>query len=335
MPELEQQTTIEIISPNSSLPVSPYILSPISSDASISHESEIDIEYVGVNFNVYIPTQYGHYQLLFEPTLREILVRAANTNELETVSKVQLQVVAFETSLQRISIHIPRLTELILDGSVLMSLRDLGTGLKYLKILSVARCGLTNLDGLFHLETLEEFYAQDNRIMDLSPCGFLSDIRVLNLGKNVLRNISTIGFLSTCKRLEHLVLDGNRDMYEILKYRRIIKSMLPNLKTLDNEDITLDEIILESNDIDNEIINSKSSKTKKSINSYDELLEDAKSRNILTRKRNTMLDEVGQFVVSFSPKVLSPRSTSGSLSDAITSSYVLENNDKNRQHSLE
>lgn len=77
----------------------------------------------------------------------------------------------------------PSLTELILDGSIMSSLRDLGCGLINLKILKVARCTLTSLDGLFGIENLEELHAQNNSIEDLSPCTYLPFIRLIDLRK--------------------------------------------------------------------------------------------------------------------------------------------------------
>lgn len=61
------------------------------------------------------------------------------------------------------------------------SLRDIGNGLRNLKILRVNQCGLTCIDGVFSFENLEELYAADNGITSLAQCAFLQRLRVLNL----------------------------------------------------------------------------------------------------------------------------------------------------------
>lgn len=79
----------------------------------------------------------------------------------------------------------PQLTELNLDGSALLSLRDLGCDMTNLTILHVTRCGLNSLDGLFGLQTLIELYAASNNIDDLSSCACLPDIKKLDLRKYI------------------------------------------------------------------------------------------------------------------------------------------------------
>lgn len=100
---------------------------------------------------------------------------------METVSTLKLRVLAREMSLQHLRFHTPSLRELILDGSVLSSLRELGCGMKNLKVLRVNRCGLDSLDGICGLETVEEFYCCDNRISDASPFIALDMIKVIDL----------------------------------------------------------------------------------------------------------------------------------------------------------
>lgn len=104
-----------------------------------------------------------------------------------SVTQVKLQVIAVDICLQHINIHLPQLMDLNLEGSVLSSLRDLGCGLNNLKILRVSRCGLTSLDGLFGLQSLEELYAPNNTIEDLSPCTFLPNIKHIDLKRYYLK----------------------------------------------------------------------------------------------------------------------------------------------------
>lgn len=108
-------------------------------------------------------------------------IKVTSTEELDRVTQVKLRVIAHDVTLQHLSIYTPALRELILDGSVVSTLRDLGCGLKNLKILKINRCGLTCLDGMFSLESLEELYAADNSIQYITPCAFLPHIRVIDL----------------------------------------------------------------------------------------------------------------------------------------------------------
>lgn len=107
-------------------------------------------------------------------------VRVTNTEDLTTVTQVKLRVISREITLQHLNFYVPNLRELILDGSVIESLRDIGNGLKNLKVLRVNQCGLTCIDGVFSFENLEELYAADNGISSLAQCGFLSKLKILN-----------------------------------------------------------------------------------------------------------------------------------------------------------
>lgn len=97
------------------------------------------------------------------------------------MTQVKLKVISREITLQHLNFHVPNLRELILDGSVIDSLRDIGNDLKNLKILKVNQCGLTCIDGVFGFENLEELYAADNDIRNIAQCAFLSNLKKLNL----------------------------------------------------------------------------------------------------------------------------------------------------------
>ena len=64
---------------------------------------------------------------------------------------------------------LPSLRSLVLDGSHLSSLRDLGTRLQDLTRLSIKKCGLTDLDGLNAFPSLQELDISDNtELIDIS-----------------------------------------------------------------------------------------------------------------------------------------------------------------------
>ncbi|KAG5867509.1 hypothetical protein JTB14_036572 [Gonioctena quinquepunctata] len=158
--------------------MSPNLEGPVAEDIQLVNFSDEAIQEGDIDV-ILLPEEAVHIPL--EQNFRELLIRVTNTENLSTVTQVKLRVISREVTLQYLSIYTPSLRELILDGSVVTSLRDIGEGLKNLKILKVNRCGLTCVDGVFGLENLEELYAADNSIVNLGPCAFLTNIRILDL----------------------------------------------------------------------------------------------------------------------------------------------------------
>ncbi|XP_066261096.1 leucine-rich repeat-containing protein 56 [Euwallacea similis] len=99
-------------------------------------EVDVDVAPVFANF---VPLEHN---------IRELLVRTSDTENLETVTQIKLRIIARELALQQLGINLPSLRELVLDGSIISSLRDLGYGLRSLKILRVNRCQLSCIDGV-------------------------------------------------------------------------------------------------------------------------------------------------------------------------------------------
>nr|XP_023017635.1 leucine-rich repeat-containing protein 56 [Leptinotarsa decemlineata] len=207
-------------------------LTPISNHSSSSsevnftedaiQEGEIDV--------ILLPEETVHIPL--EQNLRELLVKVTNTEDLSTVTHIKLRVISREVTLQHLSIYTPALRELILDGSMVTSLRDIGGGLKNLKILRVNHCGLTCIDGVFGIDTLEELYAADNSITNLAPCAFLANIRIVDVRRNFISE-TNLGYLSLCQNLEELSVEGNPEIGS--RYREKILLLLPYLKKIDGE----------------------------------------------------------------------------------------------------
>ncbi|CAH1108825.1 unnamed protein product [Psylliodes chrysocephalus] len=181
-----------------------------------------------------------------------------------------------------LSIYTPNLRELILDGSAVSSLRDLGGGLKNLKILKVNRCGLTCIDGVFSIEQLEELHAADNEIATLAPCAFLTNLRVLDVRRNLL-SMENVPYLSFCENIEELYIEGNpgimsRFLVELLRQR------LSNIKILDGMLLT---------DIINDVNGGND-------NNY-VVVQNSLNRNISNRQQNL------NFTVDFPPRVVLQR----------------------------
>jgi Leucine-rich repeat (LRR) protein len=65
-----------------------------------------------------------------------------------------------------------------------------------LKVLWLARSGLSDLDGIPSLTNLQELYLAYNEIQDISPCSMLDSLKVLDLeGYNLKIFIFFIFFL--------------------------------------------------------------------------------------------------------------------------------------------
>ncbi|CAG9792142.1 unnamed protein product [Diatraea saccharalis] len=144
-----------------------------------------------------------------ELTLIELLKQSSGVTTDEEVLRIReakLRVVAERVGLRRLHVLAPLLRSLTLDGSALSSLRDLGIGLVHLKVLSVNRCGLTCLDGVWGLGALCEFYAAGNRLNDLQPLAALQKLHTLNLSDNPIADTNRIWTLGVCGSLRRLTL---------------------------------------------------------------------------------------------------------------------------------
>lgn len=86
---------------------------------------------------------------------------------------------AGKQSVEVIGELLPSLQQLTLDSSLLYSFRDLGTSLHSLQVLSVARSGITDLDGIGALMCLQQLYAQHNQIADISPLSMHEELQVV------------------------------------------------------------------------------------------------------------------------------------------------------------
>lgn len=111
----------------------------------------------------------------------------AGTDDLETVTKLELTVDTTDQAINRLGELCPNLRQLKLNDSQLCSFRDLGTSLRGLRILWLSRSGITDLDGISVLEQLEELYVSFNDIDDLTPLSLHDTLTVLDLEANKVR----------------------------------------------------------------------------------------------------------------------------------------------------
>lgn len=127
----------------------------------------------------------------------------------------------------------PNLQQLRLNNSIVASCRDISTELSQLRILSLANCRLSSLDGICTISCkLQELYLADNHIGDLSELIGLANLKVLDLENNDILLVEDIEIVNCCKLLRHLTLRGN-PCCDNPDYRSEIKRYLPKLLYLD------------------------------------------------------------------------------------------------------
>lgn len=240
-------------------------------------------------------------------TLETMIREAAGVGDsaTEEVRILKLKVIGRDVSLQHLPIYAPKLTKLTLDESILNSLRDLGSGLSNLKYLSVNNCGLTSLDGIMALLTMEEFHAAGNRLMDLSGCVSLNEVRRINGKGNRIQDITTVSLLSFCEKLEWLDIENNLFIGDNPDYVLQIREFLPQLKKLDGIGL------IPSTNIKDVTPNPKKSngviKAECSLPSIELPVE-----KVIPQRPHTTLPNC-TYAVKFTPKPLSPRASSARI----------------------
>ncbi|XP_035893440.1 uncharacterized protein LOC118503839 [Anopheles stephensi] len=196
------------------------------------------------------PQRYFPIVIPAEPTIEELLRQAAGTQDLATVHEIKLKVISHMTSLQRIPCFIPQLRSLILEGSIVMTLRDLGCDMTFLRYLNVSRCSLKHLDGTTGLESLEELVADYNLIEEVGPCSNLINIKKISLKGNRITDLGSVTFLALCEKLEVLDLRENF-VSEDPSFWHVLRTNIPQLRCLNEtqfREVTSDETDLSSSD---------------------------------------------------------------------------------------
>uniref|UniRef100_G3VRM2 Leucine rich repeat containing 56 n=1 Tax=Sarcophilus harrisii TaxID=9305 RepID=G3VRM2_SARHA len=185
----------------------------------------------------------GVAKVLLEEFLSPSKLALAQVEDLRQVTVLEMCVDTRENSLGNFGAHLPNLSQLKLNNSLLASIRDLGSSLSHLQILWMVRCGLADLDGISSLRSLKELYMSYNNISDLSQICLLEHLEVLDLEGNNIENIEQVQYLSLCKKLNMLTLEGNliclRPNPEAAQapdynYRAEVKKLIPHLQFLDD-----------------------------------------------------------------------------------------------------
>lgn len=162
----------------------------------------------------------------------EYLQSVLGKKDLMDVTYLQLKVDLNVQSLLDLTTLVPSLQCLVLDNSLVGSVRDLGVGLRCLMSLSLNSCQLGDLDGIGVLTGLEDLSACDNFITDLSPLAMHENLKSLNLSGNNLSDISITETLSTCTNLRSLFL-GRNPIEKAPNFRLVVAFLIPAIEKLD------------------------------------------------------------------------------------------------------
>ncbi|XP_064020008.1 leucine-rich repeat-containing protein 56 isoform X2 [Pogoniulus pusillus] len=181
-------------------------------------------------------------ELLVEEYLSPRKLRAlTGVDDLQGVQVLEVRVDTRDSSLGNLGAYLPSLRELKLNDSLLVTVRDLGTSLSHLQVLWMARCGLTDLDGISSCSSLKLYVAYNN-ISDLSQLPWLDHLEVLDLEGNHIEDINQMQYLGLCGKLRCLTVEGNliclKPTAEAAEasgynYRAAIQKLLPHLQCLD------------------------------------------------------------------------------------------------------
>nr|KAF6275480.1 leucine rich repeat containing 56 [Myotis myotis] len=201
----------------------------------------------------------SHGKWLAEECLSAARLKAlAQVEDLLLVSTLEMCVDTREHSLGNFGVHLPNLSQLKLNDSRLGSVRDLGTSLGRLQVLWLARCGLTDLDGIGSFPALKELYVSYNNVSDLSPLCLLEQLEVLDLEGNDVEDLGQVRYLQLCPRLAVLTLEGNlvclrpspSGKLQVLDEMPATQTGLPTARKLDQDWLLVKEAIKEGSVLD-------------------------------------------------------------------------------------
>jgi hypothetical protein len=173
-------------------------------------------------------------QHLEEDISEAFLQRFCATYELGSICHLQIHVDTLVQSVDRLGMLLPSLLALNLTGSVVGSLRELGSGLQRLEVLWMGRCALQDIGSVTGMQCLREFYMPFNDVVDLSPLSFSETLEVLDIEGNAVEDIQEIECITSCWQLRELTLRENPLCKSLSYSRNRVLDMLPQVEVLDD-----------------------------------------------------------------------------------------------------
>ncbi|XP_072529718.1 leucine-rich repeat-containing protein 56 isoform X2 [Salminus brasiliensis] len=181
----------------------------------------------------------------------EKLRSLTGSDDLDQVTTLEMCVDLRENTLGNFGVYLPKLVQLKMNNSLILSVRDLGTTLSNIQVLSLVRCGLADLNGISLLLSLKELYVAYNNVSDLSQVGLLDQLELLDLEGNDVDDLVQVQYLALSGRLRILSLVGNpvcmcphpkKTEVSEYNYRAAVRKLIPQLHCLDDapaEDVEL------------------------------------------------------------------------------------------------
>ncbi|XP_054887584.1 leucine-rich repeat-containing protein 56 isoform X2 [Poeciliopsis prolifica] len=175
----------------------------------------------------------------------------SGTHDLSLVNHLEICVDTQENTLGDFGAYLPRLEQLKLNNSFIMSLRDLGTTLSHLQVLWMSHCCLQDLSGISTFDSLKELYLPYNNVSDLSQVAMLENLQLLDLEGNLVDDLIQIQYLGLCPKLQTLTLEGNpvskrpnpsSPQAEEYNYRAAVRELVPQLRYLDDVKVEEDKL---------------------------------------------------------------------------------------------
>ena len=108
----------------------------------------------------------------------DYIVQQTGITDFSKIIHLQLSIDTSQQSIFELSDLLPNLQHLELDNSTIASVRDLGIGLRRITSLSLATCGLNDLDGIGVLTGLQELNLSNNYITDVTPLAIHENLQV-------------------------------------------------------------------------------------------------------------------------------------------------------------
>ncbi|XP_053175918.1 leucine-rich repeat-containing protein 56 [Scomber japonicus] len=178
------------------------------------------------------------------------------TSDLSQVTSLEICVDTQENTLGNFGAYLPKLVQLKMNNSTILSVRDLGTTLFHLQVLWMSRCCLQDLDGISTLSSLKELYLAYNSVSDLSQVGMLENLQLLDLEGNDVDDLVQVQYLGLCNKLRTLTLGGNpvcirpnptATQMTDYSYRAAVRELVPQLSYLDDVRVEEDGLGSSSN----------------------------------------------------------------------------------------
>ena len=166
------------------------------------------------------------------------------TEDLEIVEELKMQVDSEAQRISAISDFLPRLKKLVLSNSRVPCVRDLGTRWNCLLILNLSRAEVADLSGLSAFPNLAELYTPFNSIALLQPLLGCDNLEIVDFEGNCISDFNELQYLNMCPKLVNVNLQGNP--VEISRSRKEILAQLPSVTVFDDVHVQSEEAHVDS-----------------------------------------------------------------------------------------